>query len=157
MNYIKQHEVPWRDLAIVLLVMVAVMTAALGYKTLWAGDQTRKAEAMQVQIDDFNQKAAMVNQESFRPVKSEQVGFVQQDIMTLVQQYGLNVLSLKRMKADETGETYQLDLSGSWAGTATFLESFQAKDALLGMRWLSFEMMNGSVQTIVQYKIYTKG
>lgn len=157
MNYIKQHKVPWRGLAIVLLVLVTVMTIVLGYKTVWAGDQTRREEAMQVQIDDFNQKAALVNQESFRPVKSEQVGFVQQDIMTLVQQYGLNVLSLKRVRIDDTGETYQLDLNGSWAGTANFLESFQAKDALLGMRWLSFEMVNGSVQTIVQYKIYTKG
>jgi len=111
---------------------------------------------MQLEVADFNNKAAAINQQSFRPVQPEQTGYVQQDILNLAQGYGLEIMKMQRVANDETGETYQLDISGPWVSTANFLEGFQAKDALLTMRYLSFEVVGGKVQTILQYKIYTK-
>ena len=111
---------------------------------------------MQLQIDDFNATALHINSEAYRPVLTDQIGFVQQDVMVLARNYGLNMLALKKVAIDGTGTTYQLDFSGPWTATAAFIEGFQARDALLGIRYLSFEQVNGTVQTIVQYKIYTK-
>ena len=116
----------------------------------------REAQAMQARIDNFNREAAIVNQEPYRPVQKEQAGYVLQDIMALVQSHELQILNLKMVSTDETGIIYQLDLSGSWVETAGFLENFQANDALLGFRYLSFDLVDGGVQTVIQYKIYTK-
>ena len=144
----------YRDLAILLLAAFVILSSVLFRIALSTADDMREAQAMQARIDNFNREAAIVNQEPYRPV--QQAGYVLQDIMALVQSHGLQILNLKMVSTDETGIVYQLDLSGSWVDTAGFLENFQANDALLGFRYLSFDLVDGGVQMVIQYKIYTK-
>ena len=146
----------YRDLAILLLAAFVILSSVLFRTALSTADDMREAQAMQARIDNFNREAAIVNQEPYRPVQKEQAGYVLQDIMALVQSHELQILNLKMVSTDETGIVYQLDLSGSWVDTAGFLENFQANDALLGFRYLSFDLVDGGVQMVIQYKIYTK-
>lgn len=146
----------YRDLAILLLALFLMTTVGLCRAVMTTASDSVETQQMQLEVADFNNKAAAINQQSFRPVQPEQTGYVQQDILNLAQGYGLEIMKMQRVANDETGENYQLDISGPWVSTANFLESFQAKDALLTMRYLSFEVVGGKVQTILQYKIYTK-
>lgn len=121
-----------------------------------AADTKQQMIEMQDRISDFNQKAIKINNMQYRPIQPGQIGDVQQNIVAVAQQCALEIVSLKRIVVDETGQTYEIDFTGSWANSAYFLENIKAKDALIGLRSLSSGVENGVVHTVLQYKIYTK-
>lgn len=121
-----------------------------------ASDTKLQMVEMQNRINDFNEKAISINNMQYRPIQPGQVGDVQQNIVAVVQQCALEIVSLKRITVDETGQTYEIHFIGSWPNSAYFLENIKAKDALIGLRSLSSDVENGVVHTVLQYKIYTK-
>ncbi len=140
-----------------LFLALALLGGALIHHAAGLAAETRmQAAAMQEQIQAFNQKAIAVNQEPYRPVTKKQSADVQQRLLLKVQQYGLSLHGVKNVRNDAYGVTYELDISGTWEGTAHLLEDFHVQDALIGITSLSMGVEHHAVHTVLRYKIYTK-
>ena len=149
------HRHKWAEVSALTLAII-VASGVLYHTHKHAVMISQETIELQNKIDDFNQKAVLVNNMQYRPIQQNQVTDVQQNIVALAQQYSLNIISIKQLTSNETGQTFEIQLSGGWANSAYFLENLKVKDALIGMRSLALNVENGATHTVLQYKIYTK-
>ncbi len=112
--------------------------------------------AMRESVDTFRQKAMMVNQSPYRPVTMAQAADVQRRILAKAEACSLSIQDIHEMPREENGLAYEMTASGTWKGTARFLQDFHVNDALLSIRFLSLGVEQGNVRMIMGYKIYTK-
>ena len=139
-----------------LSVSVLIGAGVACQMTMEAMGTHQEIRDMEKTVAEFQQKAMMVNQAAFRPVRRSQVPDVQRRILGKASANGLYVQELHEMPKESDGFSYKMTASGTWEGTARFIQDFHAQDALLAIRFLSLGVENGSIITIMEYKIYTK-
>lgn len=156
---LREHKKLILQMAALLVLFIAVISLT-SHLTLSYQEQAEKEHqiaTMQNYLKDWQSKNDELNAATMRPVEANQVDQVQTDIMLRVQSTNCNLLSMKDSpKTEQNGKVTTIEFSGSYENTMRCLQSFHAKDALIGIKSMKMEQKNGALDTTLTYKIYTK-
>lgn len=144
---------------LVLVFVVSTLTSHLVISYREKAEKEQQISVMQSFIADWQSKNDQLNNSSMRPVDAKKLDLVQTDIIFNLQANKVNLLSIKDDKQqdkEKNGKVYTAEFTGSYADVMRSLQSFHAKDALIGIKYVKLGMKNGLVDTQLTYKIYTK-
>lgn len=147
-------------LSVIFLLLIVIATSTKLVSSYQTAQQVKQqVNTMNTFLDEWKHKTDFLNKENYRPVKENQVDFVQSDLLANLK---ANTLELKGFKAIATNEkgskdrNFEMTFSGSYESTIAYLNNFHTKDALVNIYNLKMQSENGKIKTVIQYKIYVK-
>ena len=147
-------------LLLLLLIGGCCMTAALFLSLGKLSTLYQQAAEIRATMTEWQEQAAFINNQTYRPVLSEQIEAVSSDILFAVQAHQLELVSYQSLHSSGEEEapfqTFTLSVKGAYANNITFLEDFRAKDALVSIMSIKMYPVDGYVQTDLRCRIYTK-
>ena len=120
----------------------------------------QKIEMMKNATESFDRKKAVLDKATAKPITGEKIDDIQTSILLQIQRYNLSLTSLNSVSASdskEKNEIFEIDVSGSYDNTMSFLSSFR-KDtkALISILSVHFNPKNDVLNTTIKYKVYVR-
>lgn len=143
---------------LVLVTLFGTSKAVLSYQQ--AQNVKQQTVEMQKTISDWKEKVNYLEDQTYRPVKPDEVESVTSDILYAVQGHNLKLDDYKimaRTQSKDKKATYQdftMSISGTYQDTVSFLQMFRARNALVQIISLKLAPQNGAIKTTMQYRVY---
>ena len=146
---------------------ILAMLVALGFALDFAFSAYASAEATEQKIqtmrratEAYDQKKAILDNVSAKPVTEDKIDETQTGFLLLLQKHNLalaNMSSVALSDSKEKNKVFEMEVSGSYANTMAFLSSFR-KDAKAPVSILAvqFHPEKDILKTTVKYKVYVR-
>lgn len=148
---------------VALAVLFVALIVALDFmlEAHASAEQTeQKIQMMQKATESYDLKKMALEKLTAKPITIDKIDEVQTGILLQIQKNGLSLTSLNAVSASdnkEKNQVFEMDISGSYDNTMTFLGSFRRETkALMAILSVSFRPEKDILKTTIKYKIYVR-
>ncbi len=152
---------------LVYFAALGVMFVALIIALDFFLDAHANAEAMEQKIqmmkqatDSYDQKKAILDNVTAKPITIDKIDEIQTDILLQLQRHNLGLINLNTVSPSdkkEKNQVFEMDISGSYDDTISFLALFRKQTkALMSILSVDFKPDKDILKTTIKYKIYVR-
>ncbi|WP_196606573.1 hypothetical protein [Pectinatus frisingensis] len=143
--------------SVLLLVITAMITGKLIASYQTAVDTKQQISVMNTFLTEWSNKTNFLNNELYRPIKSNFADNVQSVLLSNLKNNNLELAGFKSMPQNDKkskNRSYELTFEGAYTDTLNYLNDFHAKDALINIQSLKMQQTKGKIVTTIQYRVY---
>ena len=120
----------------------------------------QKIKTMQQATEAYDQKKAILDKIPAKPVTNDKIDEVQTGILLQLQKHNLsleNMNSVSNTDSKEKNQVFEMDISGSYDNTMSFMSSFRNETkALISVLSVHFVPEKEKLKSTIKYKVYVR-